>query len=98
MSNSETSSTPPLEEQVAKYYRVTVALTVVPCVIALMFLGLFTAFGRPDVGLVMVAVLLVPVVALAWLDFAVLRFRASRYERDLRAHESRPDVKTPGGA
>jgi membrane protein YdbS with pleckstrin-like domain len=69
----------PLDEQLVRYRRVTWMLTAVPLVIGLMFLGLFAAFERPDVGLVVAAVLLVPIVAIAWIDYGMLRWRVARY-------------------
>ena len=50
----------PLDEQLARYRRVTWALTAVPAIIAVMFLGLFTAFGRPDIGALVVVILFGP--------------------------------------
>ena len=89
----------PIAEQVNRHRRVTFVLSAVAGCIALMFVALFTAFGRPDVGLVVVALFLVPIVALAWLDFAFLSLRASHYLRDLRDHQARIDrSKTQGGA
>ncbi len=61
----------------------TWALTVVPAILAIMFVALFTAFGRPDIGLVLVAILLVPIVMIAWLDHALLARRARRYLAEL---------------
>ncbi len=69
----------PLDEQVARYRRVTWALTVVPAILAIMFVALFTAFGRPDIGLVLVVILLMPIVLGAWLNQALLAHRARRY-------------------
>jgi len=89
----------PIEEQLSRYRRATQLLTAIPLGIALIFVALFTAFGRPDVGAILAAVLLLPIIALAWLDYAVLRSRASGYLRDLRAHELRgAGTRTPGGA
>ena len=77
----------PVEEQVAKYRRATWMLSAVVLGLALIFLALFTAFGRPDVGAVLVLVLLVPVGGFAWIDDALLRRRVAAYLRDLREHE-----------
>ena len=77
----------PVEEQLAKYRRVTLVLTAVPFCVALMFLALFTAFGRPAVGLILSAVLLLPIVITAWLDFWRLNYRVCAYLRELGAHE-----------
>ena len=79
----------PLGAQLARHRRVTWALTIVPGLIATMFVALFAAFGRPDVGLVLSAVLLGPIVVFAWLDYARLRRRASAYEGELRTYEAK---------
>jgi hypothetical protein len=92
----------PIEEQVERYRRVTVVLTAVVLGLALIFLALFTAFQRPDVGAILALVLLGPVVAFAWLDFALLRARATGFARELRDHEDHryphEETQTPGGA
>jgi hypothetical protein len=80
----------PLEDQLARYRRVTWALTLVPTFLAVFFLALFTAFSRPDIGLVLDAILLLPIVAGAWLDYALLAKRADRYLAELREHHQEP--------
>jgi hypothetical protein len=72
----------PIEEQLARYRRVTWALTAVPAILAVFFVTLFTVFGRPDVGLILVAVVLLPVVLGAWWDYAMMAGRARRYRRE----------------
>ena len=67
----------PLETQLARYRRVTWALTAIPLAIALMFVALFSAFRRPDVGIVLALILLAPVVVVAWIDDGLLRRRAA---------------------
>jgi len=79
----------PLGTQLAKYRRVTWALTAIPLVIALMFVTLFSAFGRPDVGIVLALILLAPVVAVAWIDDRLLRRRAAQYSRELAEYHRR---------
>ncbi|GAC1448526.1 MAG: hypothetical protein NVSMB9_31810 [Isosphaeraceae bacterium] len=79
----------PVEEQLAKYRRVTLLLSAIPLGIGLIILALFSAFRRPDVGLVVDLFLILPIVALAWIDHAVLRFRVLRYLKELRTHEER---------
>jgi hypothetical protein len=74
----------PLEEQLERYRGVTWALTLVPAFLAMFFLTLFTVFGRPDVGFILDAILLLPIVAGAWLDYALLARRAERYLGELR--------------
>jgi hypothetical protein len=78
----------PLEEQLARYRRVTWALTAVPAIIAVMFLGLFTAFGRPDIGAVVAAIVLGPVIVFSWLGFKKLEHRAYAYLAELARFES----------
>lgn len=79
----------PVEEQLEKYRRVTWVLTAVPAGLAIFFLSLFTAFRRPDIGAIVVLVLLVPMVVLAWLDFFRLERRVRRYLAELKEHEAR---------
>jgi hypothetical protein len=83
----------PIEAQVARYRGVTVVLTVVCSALGLMFLALFSVFGRPDIGLIFDGIVLLPIIIVAWLDYALLTSRAGRYveERDryLREREQR---------
>ena len=69
----------PIEEQLARYRRATWGLTVVPGVIALAFLTLFTVFGRPDIGLVLVGILFVPIILFSWVDYLRLERNAKAY-------------------
>jgi hypothetical protein len=69
----------PIEEQLARYRRVTWGLTAVPGVLAIMFFTLFAVFRYPLVGLVLDAVLLLPIVLGAWADYALMASRACRY-------------------
>jgi len=89
----------PIEEQLTRYRRVTWALTVVPSVLAVMFLTLFTVFGRPDVGLILVSILLLPIILGAWLDYVLLSWRARRYLVEAEAYlneKERVTSSTPG--
>src|SRR3954447_5824954 len=79
----------PLEEQLARYRRVTWMLTAVPLALALMFVALFAAFRRPDIGVIVALILFCPVVVLAWIDDAVLRRRAARYTHELQEYQKR---------
>jgi hypothetical protein len=72
----------PIEEQVARYRRVTWALTAVPSFLGVFFMALFSVFGRPDVGLILVGVVLLPIVVGAWWDYAMMAGRARRYRRE----------------
>ena len=53
-----------------------------------MFLGLFTAFGRPDIGAVVVVILFGPVIVFSWLGFKKLERRAKAYLAELARFES----------
>ena len=79
----------PLEEQLARHRGVTWVLTGISAALALSFVGLFAAFGRPDIGGILALVLLAPIVALAWLDNALLARRAASYLRELQDHRRR---------
>jgi hypothetical protein len=78
----------PIEEQLARHRRVTWALMAVPAIIAIMFLALFTAFGRPDIGAVVVAILFAPIIVFSWLGFKKLERRANAYLAELSRFES----------
>jgi hypothetical protein len=86
----------PLEEQLARYRRVTWALTAVPSVLALMFLTLFGVFGRPDIGLIFDAIILLPIIVVAWLDYALLASRAKRYLAELGEYVREKGLMTTG--
>ena len=83
----------PVQVQLDKYRRVTIGMTVFPFSVGLMFVALFSAFGRPDVGLILASVLFIPVVAIAWIDFAVLSSRVKRYLREVESFESTRRVR-----
>jgi hypothetical protein len=72
----------PLAVQVEKYRKVTIVLSAVSAGIALMFLMIFSAFHRPDIGLILVTVLFAPMIGLAWFDFRTLAGRVAEYERE----------------
>ncbi len=78
----------PLEDQLARYRRVTWALTIVPGLIGAMFLAIFTSFGRPDVGVVLVSALIAPIIVGAWVDYVVLTGRASQFEREQALYQA----------
>lgn len=79
----------PVADQLARYRRVTWMLTALALSLSTFFLALFTAFGRPDVGAVLAAILFGPLILFAWADDALLRRKVSLYLRELRtfAHE-----------
>jgi hypothetical protein len=86
----------PIEEQLARYRGVTWALTAVPSVLALMFLTLFGVFGRPDIGLIFDAIILLPIIIVAWLDYALLASRAKRYLAELGEYRRDKALITTG--
>ena len=86
----------PIEEQLARYRRVTWALTAVPSLLGLMFLTLFTVFGRPDIGLIFDAIVLLPIVIGAWLDYGLLAKRATRYRLELDEYLREKELMTMG--
>ena len=72
----------PIEDQLVRYRRVTWALTAVPSILGIMFVTLFTVFGRADIGLILVAIVLLPIVLGAWWDYAMMAGRARRYRQE----------------
>lgn len=72
----------PLDEQLARYRRVTWTLTAIPAVLGLMFFTLFGVFGYPVIGLVFVAIVLLPIILGAWVDYGLMAMRARRYQRE----------------
>ena len=70
----------PLSEQVEKYRRVTVVLSGVVGGMALLFLLLFSAFGRPDIALLLDAILFAPMIGIAWFDVLKLSKNLKAYE------------------
>ena len=79
----------PVEQQLARYQRVTWMLTAMPLAVGLMFVALFAAFGRPDVGAIVAGVLFVPVIAIAWLDYAWLASKVGRYRREREQYQAK---------
>ena len=77
----------PIAAQVERQRRTTIALTLVLAGVGSIFLAIFAAFDRPDIGAVVVGVLIVPMVALAWIDFARLQAGAKGYLREREDEE-----------
>lgn len=75
----------PLAEQLEKYRKVTVVLSAVCAGIALIFLMIFAAFRRPDVGLILDLALFVPIVGLAWREYRALARGVAAYEAERKA-------------
>lgn len=74
----------PPSEQLAKYRRATIGLSIVTLGMAAIIIALFLAFGAPRVGFILTALIFLPIIALAWLDDWLLRRRVARYEHELR--------------
>lgn len=73
----------PIPVQLERYRRVTVVFSAVAGGVALMFLALFSAFRQPLVGLALALLLMGPLVAIIWLDFATLRSRVLAYLQEV---------------
>ena len=72
----------PIEEQLGRYRRVTWVLTAIPLALSCFIVILFLVRGRSDVGAVVAAILLLPIVLGAWIDHAILVIRARSYLRE----------------
>ena len=72
----------PVGEQLARYRRVTWMLTAVTLGVGAMIVGLFAAFRRPDIGLILAAILFAPVLSVAWFDHLRLGRLVARYQRE----------------
>jgi hypothetical protein len=79
----------PLGVQLEKYRRVTVVLSCVCGGMALMFLAIFAAFHRPDVGAIVDLLLFVPIVGLAWREYGTLAGRLAAYEAEKKKAEAK---------
>jgi hypothetical protein len=53
--------------------------------IGVFIVAIFTAFRRPDLGLILAAMIVAPSVTLAWLDFARLKHAVAAYEEERKA-------------
>mgnify|MGYP001070009293 CR=1 FL=1 len=78
----------PLDVQLTRYRRMTWGLTAVTGTIGAMFVALFSAFGRPDVGLILVAILLLPVIVFGWIGYLRLARGARGFEREHDAYQA----------
>jgi hypothetical protein len=73
----------PIEEQLTRYRRVTWVLTAIPGFLSAFIFCLFAVFGRPDIGLVVAALLFLPIALGAWLGYFLLERRGRRYLAEL---------------
>ena len=75
----------------ARYRRVAWGLTAVSGLIAALFVALFAAFRAPAVGVIVAGVLLLPVIAFAWLEDWSRHRRVAAYRREReRTHRRGP--------
>lgn len=68
-----------INEQLDRLYQLTIALTIVPGIMAAIILTLLTAFGRPDIGLIAILIIFGPIIALAWRDYRRIARQARAY-------------------
>jgi hypothetical protein len=78
----------PIEDQLARYRRVTWGLMIVPAIISVMFLALFSVFGRPDIGLLVILILFVPMIVFSWLGFKRLERKGRAYLAERARYEN----------
>ena len=78
----------PIEDQLAKYRRVTWGLMIVPAIISVMFLVLFSIFGRPDIGLLVILILFVPMIVFSWLGYKGLERKGKAYLAERARYEN----------
>jgi hypothetical protein len=78
----------PIEEQLARYRRVTWMLTAVPAFLSAGLFTLFAVFARPDIGAIVAALLFLPIAAGAWLGYFLLQSKVRRYLVELDEYES----------
>ena len=72
-----------LAEQVDRHRRTTWGLTAVALFVAMMFLGLFTAFGHPGPGVAIAAAFTGAIIAAAWARYGRIASRAAAYGREV---------------
>jgi hypothetical protein len=88
----------PIEEQLARYRRVTIGLAIVPGVMSLIFLSLFSVFGRPDIGVLIVLLFFGPIALFSWLGYRGLARKAAAFrdeEARFEAERARLGPPTP---
>lgn len=66
------------DDRLARSRRAAWAGTAVIGTLAVAFLGLFAAFGRPLIGLAVVGAFLLPIALIVWIDHAVTVHRPRR--------------------
>ncbi|MFM7317927.1 MAG: hypothetical protein ACKO5E_13360 [bacterium] len=80
-----------VQEQLDRLYQLTILLTVVPSVMALIIFSLFTVFGRPDIGIIAITVIFGPMIAIAWRDYRRIARQARQYLASASKNHDKPD-------
>jgi hypothetical protein len=78
----------PIEEQLLRYRRVTVAITAVSGFLSTFLFCLFVAFRRADIGCVVAALLFLPIAGGACLGYERLATGARHYLAELEEYQS----------
>jgi hypothetical protein len=73
----------PIQDQVIRHLRVTWVLTGVVTLLGAVFFTLFTGFGRPDIGSVLVCVLTGPILSIAWYDYFKMKRAAESFGKEM---------------
>lgn len=68
-----------IEEQLDRLHKLTIALTIVPGIMATIILVLFIVFGRPDIGLIAISLIFGPMIGMAWWDYRRIARQARTY-------------------
>jgi len=79
----------PILDQLRRRFQAMLLMTGLTSMIALMMLAIFAGFGRPDVGLGVAGLIVLPVTSWIWLDYLLLRSRTFAYWRE-RENEAPP--------
>lgn len=74
--------------QLDRYRRTTWGMSAVTSVVGMMFVALFSSFSRPDVGLVTVAILLLPVIVFSWIGYLRLARRVAAFQREYENYQA----------
>ena len=72
----------PVEVQLRRRFLAMIVISGLTAMIGLILLAILGAFGRVDIGLRMFGLVFLPATSWFWLDYALLRRRASAYLRE----------------
>jgi hypothetical protein len=75
----------PVEEQLSRSFYGMIVISAVTSFIGLFVLAIFAAFGRADIGLLVVGESFLPGTLWFWLDYSILRRRTLAYLREKSA-------------